>query len=51
MKKIIITLQQALLLAGGLLSSYSIALANDVPLIPDYDNEADISDVRQEEYS
>ena len=51
MKKIIITLQQALLLAGGLLSSYSIALANDVPLIPDYYNEAGISDVRQDESS
>lgn len=37
-----------MLLASGLLSNHTVALVEDVPLIPDYYNEAGISDTRQD---
>ena len=48
MKKKKITLLQAILLVSGLLSNHTVALADDVALIPDYYNEAGISDIRQD---
>ena len=51
MKKKKISILQTLLIAGGVLSNYSNAFAEDVPLIPDYYNEAGISDTRQDESS
>ena len=48
MKKKKSTLLQTILLASGLFSNHTLALADDVALIPDYYNEAGISDIRQD---